>query len=318
MIKDVFTSLDPADREQIARLRERGHYFWIDLGLGDAGADPVAEQCSSSLGISPEVLGALLGFRADQRPSRAFHIDGHHVVFSFNCFLDPEDGVAEAMMLPVHVLVHGDYLLTVHEGDIPLPRVLGSQIPDGRSDQYRVYSVLDAMLGTAFDALSEVEAGLAEAEALPVASGGARQRMAKLREISNALSDLRRHVGPQRGVFERVSEEISAVEGLEPDQERYFERIYTQLNQLVLAIDSSSDALTKLIDLRLNETIYRLTVVATIFLPLTFITGFFGMNFGWMVDHITSPLAFVALGLIAPTILAVGAWILVQRRDSDT
>ena len=44
--------------------------------------------------------------------------------------------------------------------------------------------------------------------------------------------------------------------------------------------------MAKLIDLRLNETIYWLTVVATIFLPLTFVTGFFGMNFGWMVDRI--------------------------------
>jgi magnesium transporter len=52
-----------------------------------------------------------------------------------------------------------------------------------------------------------------------------------------------------------------------------------------------------MIDLRVNETIYWLTVVATVFLPLTFITGFFGMNFGWMVDHITSPMDFFLLGV---------------------
>jgi magnesium transporter len=52
-----------------------------------------------------------------------------------------------------------------------------------------------------------------------------------------------------------------------------------------------------LIDLRLNETTYWLTAVATVFLPLTFVTGFFGMNFGWMVRHIDSPLAFILLGV---------------------
>jgi magnesium transporter len=46
-----------------------------------------------------------------------------------------------------------------------------------------------------------------------------------------------------------------------------------------------------------NETTKRLTVVATIFLPLSFIVGFFGMNFGWMVDHITSAWTFAVLGI---------------------
>ena len=41
---------------------------------------------------------------------------------------------------------------------------------------------------------------------------------------------------------------------------------------------------------------YWLTVVATVFLPLMFVTGFFGMNFGWMVRRIDTPLAFVLLG----------------------
>ena len=43
---------------------------------------------------------------------------------------------------------------------------------------------------------------------------------------------------------------------------------------------------------RLNVVMERLTIVATIFLPLTLLTGFFGMNFGWLVRHIQSPWAF--------------------------
>ena len=78
--------------------------------------------------------------------------------------------------------------------------------------------------------------------------------------------------------------EIGRLPGLEADDERYFDRIGGQVNRLVDAIDAAGDALARLVNLRLNETSYLLTVVATIFLPLTFIAGFFGMNFGgWSV-----------------------------------
>src|SRR5437773_1483133 len=46
-----------------------------------------------------------------------------------------------------------------------------------------------------------------------------------------------------------------------------------------------------------NQVVRRLTVVATIFLPLTFVTGFYGQNFGWLVRHVNSFAAFVVLGL---------------------
>jgi magnesium transporter len=51
------------------------------------------------------------------------------------------------------------------------------------------------------------------------------------------------------------------------------------------------------ISVRQNETVKQLTLVATIFLPLTFITGFFGMNFGWLTGHITSFWVFAVYGI---------------------
>ena len=60
-------------------------------------------------------------------------------------------------------------------------------------------------------------------------------------------------------------------------------------------------------DNRLNRVTERLTLVATVFLPLTFTVGFFGQNFGWMVRHINSLPAFlfwgIGVGEIVPLVL---------------
>ena len=62
--------------------------------------------------------------------------------------------------IEVNVLVHGDYILTVHRESVSLPEILPDYSPEGRSEQYVVYVVLDAMVATAFDALSATELAL--------------------------------------------------------------------------------------------------------------------------------------------------------------
>jgi magnesium transporter len=67
--------------------------------------------------------------------------------------------------------------------------------------------------------------------------------------------------------------------------------VVLQANMAVISLEQND------ISVRQNETMKQLTVIATIFLPLSFITGFFGMNFGWLVGHISSFWVFAVFGI---------------------
>jgi magnesium transporter len=61
-----------------------------------------------------------------------------------------------------------------------------------------------------------------------------------------------------------------------------------------------------------NEVQERLTIVATIFLPLTVITSFFGQNFAWLINHIGSAWAFWGLGIggLLVSCCAIVVWLI--------
>ena len=108
--------------------------------------------------------------------------------------------------------------------------------------------------------------------------------------------------------------EIGGLDGFDAEDTPYFDRLDAKVDRLAASIDAAADAMGMLLDLQLNERAYQVSVVATIFVPLTFVTGFFGMNFGWMVHHIDSPFAFWLLGMAIPIATAALAWRFAVRR----
>jgi magnesium transporter len=133
--------------------------------------------------------------------------------------------------------------------------------------------------------------------------------MARLR---SALGSLRRVLVVQRQAFDRAVELMRSLPGLEQDLTQYYRDVGDHLWQAIDEVDTSRDSLQGLLDTYTNEVQERLTIVATIFLPLTVITGFFGQNFGWMINDIGSGWAFWGFGVggMVVTCLAIVLWLI--------
>ncbi len=164
------------------------------------------------------------------------------------------------------------------------------------------------MLATTSDALDEVEVRLDALVAAWTEGDGKSVPRATLRQAGARLATMRRWVRNEQAVFERVGLEIGALRDFGTSEEPHFDRLEEQVNRLLTSVDAAANAMAMVLDLQLNERAYVISVVATIFVPLTFITGFFGMNFGWMVDKVDSPVAFWLLGFIIPIATAALCW----------
>src|SRR4029079_8195217 len=129
------------------------------------------------------------------------------------------------------------------------------------------------------------------------------EQLQEIFQMKRLLVGMRKAVTPQRDAFARLTGGVAQLPGLSEDDERYFRDVYDHLIRISDLIDSYRDLLTGAMDVylstvsnRLNSVMKQLTIIATIFLPLSWITGFFGQNFGWMVDHVGGVGAFVGLG----------------------
>jgi magnesium transporter len=304
---EVLYGLDTAERERVAALRAEGRFFWLDVSLSETSHEDLVD----ALGIQERVLGALRSTR-DGYPSRAFHADGESVIFALRCYveLEPQEGQDAYRLRPMEVqlLITSDYLLTLHDERVSLPAVLAPDLPPRRSKQYVVYSVLDAMFATTSDALDEIELKLDTLVAAVTEGEGKGVPRATLRQAAARLATMRRWVSNEQAILERVGLETEALRDFGASEEPYFERLQDRVNRLLVSIDAAANAMGMVLDLQLNERAYVVSVVATIFVPLTFITGFFGMNFGWMVDRVDSPVAFWLLGFLVPIATAALSW----------
>jgi magnesium transporter len=291
------------DRAQIDDLRASSEFFWLDLV---APSDDELTELAEALGISRLVLEDLR--EPNQRPKLDDYPD--HVLLVYYGAKTGKDG--RPYVVEVDMVVSGDYVVTSASEPwdaFDHVRKHLANIPP-RNEAFVVYKILDTLTDTFFPMLERLDDQIDELEDAVLTDADSVQ-LKQLHDLKRDLVVLRRVVSPQRDLFARAGDDIISLPGLERDERDLFRDIYDHLIRLSEQIDDYRDLLTGTMDLyqstvsnRINGVMERLTVISTVFLPLTFIVGFFGQNFGWLTSHIDGLPSFMIWGIgggIVPT-----------------
>jgi magnesium transporter len=300
------------DGEVIREHLSRDEFFWLDLHRPHEAELTLLREL---FGFHPLPIEDSLHF--GQRAKLEDYDD--FVFLVVYGWAPDEDGLVE-----VHCYYSERFLVTIRRDDAPAfadvrrqcERTLARH-PEGILVLYHVVDGLVDSFGPVLERFSE-RLAVIEDEMLDRPSDRHVHEILKMRR---RLAILRKAVGPERDLFGRLTGGVSELPGMTPEAERYFRDVYDHLYRLAEMIDTYRELSTGAIDVymssasnRLGNVTKQLAVIATIFLPLTFITGFFGQNFGWMVGNVDSAVAFFVLA-IGVQLVAIGLLVVYFRRQ---
>jgi magnesium transporter len=299
------------DGADISRhIREDG-FAWIDLeGPKEAELQEVARHMK----LHPLTIDDAKTF--GQRPKIEDYEDYVYlVVFG----VDPDTKSGDRLLREVHMIIHSQAVVTIHPSRNESLDELRSECHDRqiRSEQFLVYKILDAVISTFVPVLERVDDQIDALEDAVIQRISSDQLQA-IFSLKRDLVSMRRVVTPMRDMFQRRGDDIAALPGLDTDDKLYFRDLYDSLIRISELVDSYRDLLSGASDLYLSQVANnqgeinkQLTIIATIFLPLTFLTGFFGQNFSLLTtDFIDSAWSFwvLGIGLLVASVAMMAIW----------
>jgi magnesium transporter len=292
-------------------------YFWLDLD--DATTDgTVAELLSVHFGFHPLAVAAAEKF--GQRPR---FDDYDNFVYLVARGADPQDtGQAE-----VHCFWSDSYVVTVHRGDCPAVQSVRDRMAthhvsaSNASPQIVVvYLIINALVDGFFPVLNDFDEKIDALED-DILKAPTEDQLGILFDMKRSLMNMRKVIAPQRDMMASINAGVSDVPGMTDEASRYFRDLYDHLIRLADLVDSYRDLLSSVMDThlstvsnRLNVVMKQLAIIATIFLPLSWLTGFFGQNFSFLVNHITGRWTFVGVGIGTEIVAVVLLYVLFKRR----
>ena len=197
-----------------------------------------------------------------------------------------------------HLYVSKDYLVTIHNGPAPMLDKLRKRLEENpeltkKDPAFITYLVVDELVDALFPTLIELDETIDSLED-DIVENARPEVLRRIYTLKHTVTELRQFLGHQRDLFQRLISH--SLEYRDQELTLYYRDIYDHIVRQYEQVDSLRDLLTGAMDVylstvsnRLNITMKALTVIASLFLPLTFLTGFYGMNFTYLTTVLEVP-----------------------------
>lgn len=307
--KDNYTTKVLDEIEECYQFRDTDTITWINIdGLHDTA---VIDNLGKHYGIHPLVLEDVLN--THQRPKVEFYEDFLFVVLKM-IYFDVESGTTNAEQ--VSIILKGSTVITFQErvGDIFDPLRSRINNSSGRirtsGSDYLAYCLMDILIDNYFITIDKVADTIDDLEE-ELVNEPSRQTLNTIYQLKKEILYLSRYVRPVREVISVLSREDNRM--ITDSTRIYFRDLYDHIVQVIDMVDIFRDLVSGMLDTylsiasnRMNEIMKVLTVMASIFIPLTFLAGIYGMNFDmmpelhwyWGYPLVLSVMAIVAFGML--------------------
>lgn len=183
---------------------------------------------------------------------------------------------------------------------------------------YLLYVIVDSVVDNYFDVTDKLDETLEEMEDVLTSSKATITHLRRIHDLRHAVTTLRKSVRPLVHIVNELKHE--ELPNAQTNLSMYFKDLYDHIFQVVETIEIHRDMITVLLDLylssinnQINKIMQFLTLIGTIFLPLTFITSLYGMNFEYMPELKLHYGYFYALGLMAVTAVSMAVYFKSKR-----
>ena len=284
-----FIDIELTSAEECQPYLDRNSVTWIHL-QGPIQADTI-KSIGNLFELHPLSLEDVLN--KGQRPKVEEYDDMLFIIMSM-----PAEINGETIIEQVSIFMGENYIISFHAGAYdpfdPLRHRLlkkGGRIRSLKAD-YLLYGMMDLIIDQGYPILEALGENIESIEEALLSSSVKKATLGQIHQIRHQLLLLRRNLWPQREAVNNILRGENPL--IKKGTSLYLRDCYDHTIQILDLIENYREMATSLLDIHISSTSYRLneimrvlTIIATIFIPLTFVVGVYGMNF----SHPDSPWA---------------------------